>query len=196
MLTAIEQSVFDFIARHYEHHNTSPTLAEIGLAVGIRSRGTVHRHVNNLVAKGWLEKSPGWRGVRPCAGERRSMRIPLLGKIAAGRPIEAIANEDEVDLAAFFLGEGRYALRVQGDSMQDAGILDGDTVIIRAQETADDGEIVVALVDDQEATLKRLFHKGDMVELRPENTAMQSMVYSAARVQVQGVVVGQMRSYR
>lgn len=122
--------------------------------------------------------------------------IPLLGRIAAGRPIEAIEDAESLDLGAFFVGPDRYALRVTGDSMVDVGILDGDTVILRKQETARPGEVVVALIDGQEATLKRLGRvENGMVELIPENSAMRPMHYAAGRVSIQGVLVGQLRSY-
>lgn len=134
-------------------------------------------------------------GINP-AVTRGDFRIPLLGRIAAGLPIEAIEDQSHLDLAEFFIGPDRYALRVTGESMIDAGILDGDTVILRKQNTAHKGEIVVALIDGQEATLKRLGDIADgMIELIPENTAMQTMRYSVERVSIQGVLVGQLRSY-
>lgn len=127
---------------------------------------------------------------------RGDFRIPLLGRIAAGLPIEAIEDQSHLDLAEFFIGPDRYALRVTGNSMMDAGIIDGDTVILRKQNTARKGEIVVALVDGQEATLKRLGEVADgMIELIPENSTMQTMRYSVGRVSIQGVLVGQLRSY-
>jgi len=123
-------------------------------------------------------------------------RIPLLGRIAAGQPIEAIEDQDHLDLAAFLIGPDRYALRVTGESMIDVGIMDGDTVILRKQDTARRGDIVVALIDGQEATLKRLGDTHDgMVELIPENKSMTTMRYATSRVRFQGVLVGQLRSY-
>ncbi len=122
--------------------------------------------------------------------------MPLLGRIAAGLPIEAIEDQDHLDLAALFAGPERFALRVSGDSMIDAGILDGDTVIVRKQDVANVGDIVVALIDGHEATLKRLGGVVDgMVELVPENAAMERMRYAAGRVRFQGVLVGQLRQY-
>ncbi len=123
-------------------------------------------------------------------------RIPLLGRIAAGQPIEAIDRQDHLNLAEFLIGPDRYALRVSGDSMIDAGILDGDTVILRKTDQVRSGDIVVALIDSQEATLKRLGQCTDgMVELIPENKSMQTMHYSTERISFQGVLVGQLRSY-
>ncbi len=138
--------------------------------------------------------------MKPVSAERQTtsgdFRIPFLGRIAAGLPIEAIEDQSYLDLAEFFIGPDRYALRVTGESMIDAGILDGDTVILRKQNTAKKGEIVVALIDAQEATLKRLGACTDgMVELIPENKSMKTMLYAAQRVSFQGVLVGQLRSY-
>lgn len=136
------------------------------------------------------------QNIDPAENGQSSTSIPLLGKIAAGQPIEAIEDTNYLDLAAFFLGPDRYALRVTGDSMMDAGILDGDTVILKKQSTARPGDIVVALIDAQEATLKRLGSvKGGLVELVPENSAMTTMLYAESRVRFQGVLIGQMRSY-
>ena len=135
-------------------------------------------------------------------------KLPLLGKIAAGQPIEAIEDQAHLDLAEFFIGPDRYALRVSGESMIDVGILDGDTVILRKTNKVRTGDIVVALIDSQEATLKRLgqyeagngsgaggSNENGIVELIPENKAMSTMRYSSDRVSFQGVLVGQLRSY-
>ena len=127
----------------------------------------------------------------------RPFILPLLGRIAAGQPIEAIPGEDEIDLSEFFVNRNRFVLKVQGDSMIEAGILDGDMVIVEKREHADNGEIVVALIDGLEATLKHLQKNRDgSITLRPANPAMTPLRLSAARVRIQGVVVGQFRSYR
>ena len=126
---------------------------------------------------------------------RRLTILPLLGRIAAGRPIEAIPEQQEINFSDLFLGSDRYVLEVKGDSMIEAGILDGDLVIIRQCETADSGDIVVALIDRGEATLKTLRKHGDRVELIPANHSMAPMIYPANRVHIQGVVVGQARMY-
>ena len=123
--------------------------------------------------------------------------IPLLGRIAAGQPIEAIEGREEINLADFIMNPDRYALQVTGDSMIEAGILDGDTVIIKHQNIADNGDIIVALIDGIEATLKRLKKlPNGMVLLVPENKLMEAISYEAERIQIQGVVVGQLRSYQ
>jgi repressor LexA len=129
-------------------------------------------------------------------GRESVLALPLAGRIAAGQPIEAIEGQEEISLADFFLGPGRFALRVTGDSMVEAGILDGDTVIIKACQTAEEEAIVVALIDGEEATLKRLKRERDgSITLLPENRALKPMHYPAERVAIQGVVVGQMRRY-
>lgn len=197
MLTALEEKILQFITHHIARHGHAPTLVEIGRAMEIRSKGTVHRYVEALIRKGHLHRNGrSWRGIR-LTGEnsRRLTILPLLGRIAAGRPIEAIADQTEINFSDLLLGPDRYALKVKGDSMIDAGIFDGDLVIIRHTETAGNGDIVVALIDGEEATLKRLKKHGARVELIPANSKLASMVYPAERVRIQGVVVGQVRLY-
>lgn len=199
MLTPLETRLLAFIQDFIRRHGAGPTLSEIATGLGLQSRGTVHRYVQSLVDKGLLEHRPGSkRGLRLAEAEAEpAPTLPLLGRIAAGRPIEAIPGEDEIKLSDFLMGPNRYALRVFGDSMIGAGILDGDTVVVEHRDTARDGEIVVALIDDQEATLKRLRRRSDgSVMLIAENPAMPPMIYSAERVRIQGVVVAQLRSYR
>ncbi len=188
-LTAIRQ----FIARH----DYAPTLLEIAEILGLRSKGSLHKHVQALAAAGYLRITSGQaRGLQLTRQAHEQLHtLPLLGCIAAGQPIEAIPDEDTLNLTEFLLGPDRFALRVLGESMVDAGILDGDTVIIERRDTAADGDIVVALIDNGEATLKRLRHHGDRVELIPANSAYQTQVYPAERVQIQGVLVGQLRTY-
>ena len=221
-LTHLESRVLSAIECHIKDQGVAPTIAELAASLRLKSKGTVHRYVQALIAKGRLQRQGnGWRGLRLVgssasatgAGNVQSwpatsplpaseqaevieLKIPLLGRIAAGQPIEAIEDDNYLDLSAFFIGPDRYALRVTGDSMIDAGILDGDTVILRKQNNARTGDIVVALIDSQEATLKRLGEvDDDMVELIPENSAMSVMRYSASRVSFQGVLIGQLRSY-
>lgn len=198
MLTELEQRMLEAIRDHITTQGRSPTLVEIGDAVGVTSKGTVHRYVQGLVDKGQLVRNhTGWRGLQPVGGlEEESGTLPLLGKIAAGLPIQAIPGEDKVSLVEFFMGPGRFILKVVGDSMIDAGILDGDMVVIRHCQCAKNGDIVVALIDNEEATLKRLQHMEDgQIKLIPENSSMQPFVYAPKRVRIQGVLVGQMRSY-
>lgn len=125
------------------------------------------------------------------------MRLPLLGHIAAGRPSEAIAGTDTIDLTEFFMGPSRFILRVQGDSMVDAGILNGDMVVVENRERARNGEIVVALIDNEDTTVRRVRYNPDgSLTLIPANTTLPPITYSAGRIRIQGVVVAQLRSYR
>ena len=197
MLTGLEEKILQCITRYITQNGRSPTLDEIGQLLEIRSKGTIHRYVKSLIDKGHLQRSGrNWRGLR-LAGEqnRRLTILPLAGRIAAGKPIEAISEQYEINFSEMLLGPGRYVLEVQGDSMIDAGILDGDLVIVRETQSADNGDIIVALIDNNEATLKRLRKKGNQVELIPDNQSMTPMVYSADRINIQGVVVGQARMY-
>jgi repressor LexA len=196
MLTPLENKMLQYIQQHISRNGQGPTLAEIGQALGIASKGTVHRYVQALVDKGYLLRTErGWRGIRLAKYSHAHATLPLAGRIAAGQPIEAIPGQEQLDLGDF-LQEDHYALQVKGDSMCDIGILDGDMVIIKRQPDARNGDIVVALIDGQEATLKRLQRLSkDEVILIPENSNMQPMVYAAERVVIQGVLVGQMRRY-
>ncbi len=196
-MTPLQEKILQFITFTINDEGHSPTLNEIGDAVGVNSRGTIHRYVQELIEMGHLQRNPrGWRGLR-LAGEvpARHARLPLAGRIAAGRPLEAIPDTEEVDLAALLVADDRYALQVRGDSMIDAGILDGDLVIIRHAQTAQDDDIVVALIDNEEATLKRYRQAGKQISLIPENREMTPMLFDAARVTIQGVLVGQLRTY-
>ena len=198
MLTLLEKRIFNFIRAFIQQHGHSPTLVEIGEAMEIKSKGTVHRYVQALKQKGVLEQNErGWRGIRLAEQpSTHSTTLRLVGRIAAGHPIEAIEDQDEIDLHDMFVGENRYALQVKGDSMIGAGILDGDIVIIESQGSAQYGDIVVALIDEQEATLKRYRRYADgRIELAPENPDMKPMVYDAGRVRIQGVLIGQLRTY-
>ncbi len=197
MLTGLEEKILQCITRYITQNGHAPTLVEIGKLLDIKSKGTVHRYVDSLIEKGHLHRTGrSWRGLRLTGEQNRRLTIlPFAGRIAAGRPIEAIPEQLEINFSEMLLGAGRYVLEVKGDSMIEAGILDGDLVIIRQAETAENGDIVVALIDHGEATLKRLRKHGDRVELIPANQSMAPMIYPADRVHIQGVVVGQVRSY-
>ncbi len=198
MLTGLEEKILQCITHHITQNGHSPTLVEIGESLDIKSKGTVHRYVESLIEKGHLHRTGrSWRGLR-LTGEqsRRLLILPFAGRIAAGQPIEAIPEQLEINFSDMLMGEGRYVLEVKGDSMIEAGIFNGDLVIIRESTTADNGDIVVALIDNGEATLKKLRKHGDRVELIPANQLMAPMIYPADRVHIQGVVVGQVRYYK
>ena len=199
-LTKRQQEIFDFIKRYSEQNGYPPTVRDIGKAVGLASSSTVHAHLANLEKLGLLRRDPtkpramellGRAGA--LVGQTVKPGLPLLGQVAAGQPILAEENVEEyIETPAACGGErGEYLLRVRGESMKNAGILDGDLVVVRPQETASDGEIVVALVED-EATVKRFFREGEHIRLQPENDAMQPILVQD--VSVLGRVVGLMRS--
>ena len=198
MPTLLEKRILNFIQAFIIKHGHSPTLVEIGKAVEISSKGTIHRYVQNLRNQDLLAPPErGWRGIRLADDALiNSTTLPLVGRIAAGQPIEAIHDHGEINLTEMFVGKDRYALEIKGDSMIDIGILKGDIVIIQAQETAQFVDVIVALIDDQEATLKRFKRlKDGSVELSPENQELEPMVYDPSRVKIQGLLVGQLRSY-
>jgi len=198
MLTRREQTVYDFIREFIITHDYGPLLSEIAIGIGIQSKGTAHRYVQTLAKKGLIQLHPGrHRGITIKNDSKNIATLPLLGRIAAGLPIEAIPDQNNVNLSEFFMGPDRYILKVQGDSMIEAGILDGDMVVIEQCHRATDGEIVVALIDNNEATLKYVHNNRDgSITLKPANRSMTPMIYNATRVLIQGVVVGQLRSYR
>jgi repressor LexA len=200
-LTKRQQEIFDFIKRYSAKYGYPPTVRDIGKAVGLASSSTVHAHLANLERIGLLRRDPSKpRAIelldRAAAGVRNLVQppgLPLVGQVAAGQPILAEENiEDYVQTPPVAGGEeGDYLLRVRGESMKDAGILEGDLVVVRPQETAQDGEIVVALVGE-EATVKRFFQEADHVRLQPENDSMAPI--RSDDVRVLGKVVGLMRS--
>lgn len=198
MLTPRQQQALEFIRAYIAAHTHAPSLAEIAAGIGSTSVALAHRYVRALAEVGQIKLLPGRkRAIELPEKKRRAHVLPLVGKIAAGQPIEALSQSDEIDLSEFFMGVNRFVLRVQGDSMVDDGILDGDMVIVEKRTTANNGEIVVALIDGTDATLKRYqLNRDDSVTLRPANATMMPLRLSAKRVQIQGVVVGQMRSYR
>lgn len=198
MLSKRQQDTLTFIRSYFSRKGDSPSLAEIAKGTGIHSRSAVHRHVQALVDAGVIELVPGRkRGIRLTGDAAEGfLELPLAGRIAAGHPIEAIPGRDTLNLADFFLGPDRFALQVRGDSMTGIGILDGDTVVVKRTSSARDGDIVVALIDNEEATLKRLMVGKDTITLVPENPRLKPITYTAGRVAIQGIVVGQMRSYR
>ena len=202
MLTPSVTRTLKFIQKYFVKSGYAPTLQEIAQGTGIKSRGVIHRYLRTLQSSDLITILPNRnRGIRLNleANENASAApiIPLLGRIAAGQPIEAIEGRDELNLADFLMNADRFALQVTGNSMIEAGILDGDTVIVKHQQTANNGDIVVALIDGLEATLKRLKKLPDgMILLMPENKFMEPRVYPAQRIQIQGVIVGQLRSYQ
>jgi len=201
MLTDRQQDTYDFIVHYFEEHQRAPLLSEVAHGIGLSSQGSVHNYVQALVNEGLIERIVGRsRGLRLVEQhnepERISVILPLLGKVAAGRLIEAVPDESEIDLGDMFSGSGRFVLKVNGDSMIDKAIMSGDYVVLQEQRTANHGDIVLALIDFHDATLKILLINNDgTVTLQPANTDYEPVTLPVERVMIQGVVVGQLRTY-
>ncbi len=198
-LTRRQQAIYDYLLDHHERFEHPPTLDELCRALGLSSRGSLHKHIHALVHAGLVEPmDKKQRGVRLTGlHQKGAHKVQFLGYIAAGRPIEAMENPEEMEIPPMLQTNGNnYVLQVRGDSMIEEGILDGDWVVIEQRTHARNGEIVVALVDGQEATLKRIEQKPGEVVLYPSNSDMAAMSYPPHRVRIQGVLVGQMRVYR
>jgi len=193
MLTSKQHEVLEFIQGYIKEHDYQPTLQEIANYFGL-VKSTVHKHVQNLIEANYLGESDGKPAFIAIKPNTSSTALPLLGSIAAGLPIEAIPELETIDFADMFQGADRYLLRVKGESMVEKGIMDGDYAVIKRAQTARNGEIVVALIDGWEATLKTLFNRDNgVVELRPENKEMEPMFFQAKQVIIQGVMVGLIR---
>jgi repressor LexA len=193
-LTKRQQEIFDFVKQHVGEHGYPPTVRDIGKAIGLTSSSTVHAHLANLEKLGLLRRDPTKPRAIEVLVDRAKQAVmpgglPVVGQVAAGAPVLAEENIEEYIPVPGIAGgdDGEFVLRVKGDSMKDAGILEGDHVIVRRQDTAADGEIVVALVED-EATVKRFFRETDHVRLQPENEAHEPI--RVTDVQLVGRVVG------
>lgn len=196
MSKSTQHNVFQFLKSYIHQHGLPPSLAEIAEGIGVRSRSLISRHIHALAKADLIDLVPGqYRQIRlkPTAQQQ----LPLLGRIAAGRPIEAIAAQDAIDVVDLLIDHRqgkRFALRVKGDSMIEEGIYDDDIVLCEERDTASDGEIIVALIDDQEATLKRFYRqKNGTISLVPANIAMKPQIYEAHRVKIQGIFRGLIR---
>jgi repressor LexA len=198
-LTPRQAEILTFVTAYTEERGFAPTLQEIATRFGLSSVATVHKHVGHLVDKGFLKRDRrnASRDIGVVgAGGDGLVSIPLLGTVAAGRPIEALAEHEELRVPEEWLGKGRtFALRVRGDSMIDEQIRSGDTVVVEARETARNGETVIALVDGESVTVKQYFREGALIRLQPANPAVPVMRFPEERVTVQGVVIGVLRRY-
>jgi len=203
MLTDRQQDTYKFIVQYFDEHNKAPLLSEVAYGIGLSSQGSVHNYIQALVNEGLIERFVGRsRGLRlvkqdePENDDGLSVKLPMMGRIAAGRLIEAVADESEIDLGEMFAGKDRFVLKVNGESMVDKAIMSGDYVVIQSQQTANHGDIVVALVDGYDATLKTiLFNKDKTLTLMPANEDFEPVTLPANRIAIQGVVVGQLRTY-
>ena len=198
-LTRRQREILDYLTEFIQHHGYSPSLEEIGRRFGLSSLATVHKHLTNLQEKGFIKRA--WNRSRsvelvPAGAGGRAIELPLQGYVAAGDPIEAVVSPETVAVPENLTGtRATYALRVRGQSMIDEQIRDGDIVIVEDRRTAENGEMVIALLDASEATLKTFYREEGRIRLQPANPAMQPLVVDAGRVQIQGVVVGLMRRY-
>lgn len=196
MLTSKQALVLQVIKQLAQQMGYLPTLEEIGQEIGI-GRSTVHKHIQTLINNGYLQEADGKSAYQLSESIEDENTLPYMGRIAAGCPIEAIPDQQNINMAQLFCGPDRYVLKVAGDSMIEAGIWDEDYVVIQKQNHAREGNIIVALVDRYEATLKYYHPKETgVVELRPANSQLQSMFYPAEQVEIQGIMVGVFRDYQ
>jgi len=201
-ITPRQRQVLDCLRQLAADGAQAPTLDALCAMLGLRSRGSLHKHVQALIAAGLVEPLDGRRrGIRPVAPAPAPApagdALPLLGKIAAGRPIDALPQSETIEVPPRLrTAKPCYVLQVAGDSMCEAGILDGDYVVVEQCDSARNGEIVVALIRGAETTLKRIVQAPGRVTLVPENRTLAAVAYRPDEVAIQGVVVGQMRAYR
>lgn len=196
-LTRRQKQILDFVNDFIAQRGYSPSLEEIGEHFGLRSVATVHKHVTNLVRKGLLRRV--WnqnRSIEVISEDQapRAVEIPMLGKVAAGKPIEAVVDQEALSVPSWMTGHGRtYVLRVEGDSMIDEQIRDGDFVIVEERRSAENGQVVVAMVHGEEATLKKFYQEGEKIRLQPANRRFDPILVPAERVEIKGVARGVIR---
>lgn len=200
-LTPRQKTVLDFVTSFMRQNGYAPTINEIGQGLGLSSTATVHKHLQILTEKGYLDGMPRrsrWLSVKPQPTTSvRGVEIPLLGNVAAGRPIEVHEVPSTVAIPEWMLGRGEtFALQVKGESMIDESIKDGDLVIVEKRDSATNGEMVIACIDQDEVTLKRLYREGGRVRLQPSNPAMTPIIVEDRDVTIKGVVIGILRKYR
>jgi repressor LexA len=204
-ITRRQHEVYDFLSRFVSEKGYSPSFEEIKEAMGLTSLATVHKHITNLEKKGLLTRDynrsrsidllPPRGKLKTSMAVNTGVVLPLMGRIAAGRPIEAVENPETISLADFVRSKDVFVLEVRGESMQDEAILDGDYVLVEKTRTAHNGDIVVALVDGSDATLKRFFREGEKIRLQPSNATMKPIIVAAAACEIQGRVIGVLRKY-
>jgi repressor LexA len=204
-ITKRQREVYDFISAFVQKNGYSPSYEEIKHGLGLNSLATVHKHISNLEKKDLLTRDynrsrsidllPPKGRLKQAMSVNTTMVLPLVGRIAAGQPIEAVENAQTISLADFVRSKEVFVLEVRGESMQDEHILDGDYVLVEKTKVAHNGDIVVALVDESDATLKRLYREGDNIRLQPSNVNMKPIIVPAAAVQIQGRVIGVLRKY-
>lgn len=198
-LTKKQRQILDYVDRFVDANGYSPSFEEIADSFGYSSLATVHEHLTNLEQKGFLRKnynrSRSLEVVR--AGSGLAVELPLLGSVAAGLPIEAIEEQETIAVPHDMMRAGNnYVLRVKGNSMVDEQIRDGDYIIVNSRQTAENGDMVVALVGGDSATVKKFYREpGNRIRLQPANPTMQPLVYDASEITIQGIVIGVIRKY-
>ena len=200
-LTPKQRTVLDFIRRFFAEWGYAPTIAEICDGLGLASTATVHKHLKTLVEKGHIDSLPGRsRGlsVKPhTVVSARSVDVPLLGRVTAGQPIQINEVPETISLPESMIGRGEtFVLEVRGESMIDEAIKDGDLVIVEKRNSANTGDMVIACIENEEVTLKRIYREGGRVRLQPSNPVMPPIIVENCDVTVKGIVVGVMRKYR
>ncbi len=199
-ITRRQKEVLDFLSGFTQKNGYSPSYEEIASGLGLNSLATVHKHLTNLQEKGFIRRA--WNRSRsvellPSRSGGRAIELPMLGYVAAGQPIEAVTGSETISVPDSLVSGKRdtYVLRVKGESMIDEQIRDGDWVVVEDRKTADNGEMVIALVGGQDATLKKFYREANRIRLQPANPTMQPIYVEPDALQIQGVVVGVMRKY-
>jgi repressor LexA len=198
-VTRRQKEVLDFITGFVQRNGYSPSFEEIARGLDLKSLATVHKHITNLQNKGLLQRahnrSRSIDVLPPRTRARQNERLPLMGRIAAGLPVETSENPESISLGDIIGSREVFALQVRGESMRDEHIVDGDYVLVERTNVARQGDIVVALVRGSETTLKRFYLEGSLVRLQPSNAEMNPIFVSAAQVAIQGRVLGMLRKY-
>ena len=206
-LTRRQRQLYEFIANFVQTHGYSPSFEEIREGLGLNSLATVHKHVTNLEKKGLLHRDANRSRSIDLLAPRGKMKqamaaaataassLPMVGRIAAGRPVETFETPETISFSDFTRSKDVFVLQVTGESMQDEHIVDGDYILVERTQVARDGEIVVALVEGAETTLKRIYKEGDHVRLQPSNATMAAIIVPASAVEIQGRVIGVLRKY-
>ncbi|MCH7989040.1 MAG: transcriptional repressor LexA [Planctomycetes bacterium] len=193
-LTARQRAIYEFLKDKILNRGYGPTVREIGSQFGIRSPNGVMCHLKALEKKGLITREPHMsRAIQLTESPEARMSLPLAGQIAAGSPVLAVEEDERIDFSDMFSSDEHFCLRVKGDSMIEDQISDGDYVVVKKQENCRDGEIVVALVDGQDATLKRFYREQNRVRLEPANSSMKPIF--SDNVDIMGVVIGVVRRY-
>lgn len=202
-ITPKQRRIFEFIRGYIESNQEAPTIAEVGRKFEMKSSASVHAVLIALEREGLIKRTPNVsRGIEIVQQQKESSgeednEIPLLGHVAAGQPIEAILSHDTISVPRDLKGNGRtFALRVRGESMIDENIQDGDIIIVASQKTAENGQVVVALIDGNYATVKKFYREPDFIRLEPANQQFRPIfIKTPERIQIQGVVKGLIRKY-